>query len=254
VIRFASLGSGSRGNATLIEAGATRILIDCGFTLAEAEQRLARFGIELAALDAIVVTHEHSDHLSGVGRLARRHRVPVWMTHGTYAVWKDREVPHALRFSPHQGFSIGALEIRPYPVPHDAREPCQYVIAAGGRRLGVLSDAGHVTPHMRAVLADCDALLLECNHDPVMLRDGPYPASLKARVGGDSGHLSNPQAAGLMRGYAHERLQHLVLTHLSEKNNTPALARTAIVDALGMDAPWIVCADQDEGMAWREIA
>lgn len=254
MIRFASLGSGSRGNATLVEAGGTRILIDCGFTLAEAEQRLARLGIEPAALDAILVTHEHSDHLSGVGRLARRYRIPVWMTHGTYAVWKDREVPHALRFSPHLGFSIGALEIRPYPVPHDAREPCQYVVAAAGRQLGVLSDAGHVTAHMRAVLAGCDALLLECNHDPQMLCGGPYPPSLKARVGGDAGHLSNPQAAGLMRGYARERLQHLVLTHLSEKNNTPALARAAIVEALDADADWIVCADQDEGLAWREIA
>lgn len=252
-MRFAMLGSGSKGNATLVEAGGTRILIDCGFTLADTEQRLLRLGVEPATLDAILVTHEHSDHLSGVGRLARRHRIPVWMTHGSYAAWKDREVPHSLRFSPHQSFRIGALGIEPYPVPHDAREPCQYVIRAGDLRLGVLSDAGHVTPHMRDVLADCDGLLLECNHDPEMLRDGPYPPTLKLRVGSARGHLSNQQAAGLLRGYAASRLQHLVLTHLSETNNTPELARGTVVEALQDDPPWLVCADQDDGLAWREL-
>lgn len=253
-MRFAMLGSGSKGNGTLVEANGTRILIDCGFTLGDAEQRLQRLGVDAAALDAILVTHEHGDHLSGVARLARRYRIPVWMTHGSYAAWKDRNVPHCLRFSPHQGFRIGALEIQPYPVPHDAREPCQYVLGAGGLRLGVLSDAGHVTPHMRAVLADCDALLLECNHDPDMLRDGPYPPSLKLRVGSSSGHLSNAQAAGLLRGYAATRLQHLVLTHLSETNNTPALARSVVAEALEDDPSWLVCAEQDAGLDWRELA
>lgn len=253
MIRFAMLGSGSRGNATLIESAGTRILIDCGFTLADTEQRLARLGVEPQALDAILVTHEHGDHLNGVGRLARRHRVPVWMTHGSYAAWRDREVPHSLRFSPHQSFRIGAIGIEPYPVPHDASEPCQYVFRAGGCKLGVLSDAGHLTPHMRTVLAACDALLLECNHDPQMLADGPYPPSLKQRVGGSRGHLSNRQAAALLRGYAVERLQHLVLTHLSETNNTPELALAAIAEALdGRPCP-AVCADQDDGLAWREL-
>lgn len=252
-MRFAMLGSGSRGNATVIEANGTRVLVDCGFTLGETEQRLQRLGIDPASLDAILVTHEHGDHLGGVGRLARRHRVPVWMTHGSYAVWKDREVPHSLRFSPHQSFRIGALEIQPYPVPHDAREPCQYVIVADGRRLGILSDAGHITPHMRAMLADCDALMLECNHDPQMLSVGPYPEALKRRVGGTLGHLSNAQAAGLLQGYAVDRLQHLVLTHLSETNNCPDLARRLIVEAVGRDASWIVCAEQEAGLGWREV-
>jgi len=252
-MRFAMLGSGSKGNATLVESGGTRVLIDCGFTLAETESRLARLGIEAASLDAILVTHEHGDHLSGVGRLARKHRVPVWMTHGTYAVWKDAQVPHCLRFSPHQPFRIGALEVQPYPVPHDAREPCQYRIGAAGLSLGILSDLGHVTAHVREVLRDCDALLLECNHDPEMLRDGPYPDALKRRVGGDQGHLSNQQAAQLLGPAARDRLQHLVLTHLSEANNTPALARAAVVAALGREVPWLTCADQADGLAWREL-
>jgi phosphoribosyl 1,2-cyclic phosphodiesterase len=252
-MRFSMLGSGSKGNATLIEAGGTRVLVDCGFNLAETHQRLLRLGVEPQALDASLVTHEHGDHLSGVARLARRYRIPVWMTHGSYAAWKDRAVPHALRFSPHQQFSIGALEIQPFPVPHDAREPCQYVIAAGGRRLGILSDAGHVTPHMRTVLADCDALMLECNHDPQMLSDGPYPDPLKRRVGGSLGHLSNAQAAGLLSGCEITRLQHLVLTHLSETNNCPQLARRVVVESLGTDAEWIVCAQQNAGLDWREV-
>ncbi len=252
-MRFAMLGSGSKGNATLVEVNGTRVLIDCGFALGETEQRLARLGVEPGAIDAILVTHEHGDHLSGVGKLARRHRIPVWMTHGTFAVWKDPDVPHSLRFSPHQSFDIGAIHVEPYPVPHDAREPCQYVLSAGGLRLGVLSDAGHITPHMREVLSDCDGLMLECNHDAVMLQNGPYPDMLKRRVGGHVGHLSNAQAAGLMRGYAFERLQHLVLTHLSESNNTPELARQAIVEALGEDAERIVCAQQSQGLDWREL-
>ncbi|HEY1077944.1 MAG TPA: MBL fold metallo-hydrolase [Fontimonas sp.] len=247
------LGSGSKGNATLIEAGGTRILIDCGFPLAETELRLQRLGVEAGSIDAILVTHEHGDHLSGVGKLARRHRIPVWMTHGSYAAWKDSDVPHSLRFSPHQAFEIGAIRVEPYPVPHDAREPCQYVLSAAGLRLGILSDAGHITPHMRAVLADCDGLMLECNHDPALLQAGPYPDMLKRRVGGQVGHLSNAQAAGLMRGYAFDRLQHLVLTHLSESNNTPQLARQAIVEALERESERIVCARQSEGLEWREL-
>lgn len=253
MLRFAMLGSGSKGNATLIEHGDTRILIDCGFNLRETEQRLLRFGIEAASIAGILVTHEHGDHLSGVGRLARRHRIPVWMTYGTHRVWDDAKVPHLIRFSPHQRFEIGSLAIEPYPVPHDAQEPCQYVIGAGARRIGILSDAGHISPHMRAVLADCDALMLECNHDVQLLRDGPYPESLKRRVGGDRGHLSNHQAAALMRGYAAQRLQHLVLTHLSDTNNRPELAREAIVAALGDEHGGLRCADQDDGLAWCEV-
>lgn len=254
MIRFASLGSGSKGNATLIECAGTRVLIDCGFNTKDAVARLQRLGIEPDSIDAILVTHEHSDHLGGVGRYARRYGTPVWITHGTWAAWRDPLVPQLQRFSPHEGLRIGALEIQPYPVPHDAREPCQYVVGDGRRRLGILSDAGQVTAHMRAVLTDCDALMLECNHDAQMLADGPYPASLKRRVGGGLGHLSNAQSAALLAAIGPGRLQHLVLTHLSEINNTPALARAAVVAALQCDADWIVCAAQDEGLGWRELA
>lgn len=254
MIRFAILGSGSKGNATLVECAGTRVLIDCGFNTRDAEARLRRLGVEPESLDAILVTHEHSDHLGGVARYARKYGTPVWITHGTCTAWDDPQVPQIRRFSPHDRFRIGAIDVQPYPVPHDAREPCQYVLGDGVRRLGVLSDAGHVTAHMHALLADCDALSLECNHDPQMLADGPYPAALKRRVGGGLGHLSNGQAAGLLAAVDAARLQHLVLTHLSEVNNTPALARATAVAALERDEDWIVCAGQQDGLDWRELA
>lgn len=252
-LRFASLGSGSKGNATLIEYQGTRVLVDCGFNVRDTESRLRRLGLELQALDAILVTHEHSDHLGGVARLARRCRAPVYMTHGTFSVWNDPDVPAVVRFAPHQDFRIGALEIRPYPVPHDAREPCQYVMVGGGLSLGILSDAGHVTPYMRAMLAECDGLMLECNHDPLMLQHGPYPPSLKYRVGGDRGHLSNQQAADLLTSVDLSRLQHLVLTHLSETNNTPEHALTAVSAMLAGSGRTAVCAEQRGGLDWREL-
>jgi len=253
VIRFASLGSGSKGNATLIESGQTRILIDCGFFLRDVEERLERFGIEPESLNAILVTHEHHDHIGGVSRLARKHRVPVWMTSGTFAAWDDPFVADVHRFNPHEVFTVGRLTVEPFPVPHDAREPCHYVVGDGAGRLGVISDAGSVTPHMRERLSGCDALMLEFNHDVRMLLGGPYAPSLKTRVGGPFGHLSNAQSASLLSAIDCTRLQWLVLTHLSEVNNTPELARAAACEALHRDEPWMLCAHQEQGLAWREI-
>jgi phosphoribosyl 1,2-cyclic phosphodiesterase len=253
VIRFTMLGSGSKGNGTLVECGPTRVLVDCGFFLKEAEARMQRVGVEPGSLSAILVTHEHNDHLGGVARFARKHHVPVWMTHGTFAAWDDPVVPRVHRFAPHEPFAIGELTVQPFPVPHDAREPCHYVFGDGTRRVGILSDAGHVTAHMRTTLSGLDALLLEFNHDLHMLAVGPYTPSLKARVGGVVGHLSNLQAAALLAALDRSRLQHLVLTHLSEVNNTPALARAAAIEAAGVDAPWIECAHQYHGIGWREV-
>jgi phosphoribosyl 1,2-cyclic phosphodiesterase len=254
VIRFASLGSGSKGNATLIQANTTCVMLDCGFYLRDVESRLERLAIEPASLSGIVVSHEHNDHIGGVARFARKHGVPVWMTPGTFAAWDDPFVPNVHRFNPHDPFRIGDIEVQPFPVPHDAREPCHYVFAGGDRRLGVVSDAGFFTPHMRGHLSGCDALMLEFNHDVRMLLTGPYSPSLKSRVGGPMGHLSNAQSADLLRQIDCTRLQHLVLTHLSEINNTPQLARLAACEALARDEAWLVCADQADGLAWREIA
>jgi phosphoribosyl 1,2-cyclic phosphodiesterase len=253
MMRFAYLGSGSKGNAALISAGATTILLDCGLGLREAQARLLRLGLEPEDLDAIVVTHEHGDHIAGVGPLATRYDLPVWLTAGSLAGWKDPPRHLCHRMNPHDPFSIGDLHIRPYPVPHDAREPCQHVFSDGAFRIGVLTDAGSVTPHMRRVLSGCDALLMEFNHDVEMLMRGPYAPPLKRRVLGDRGHLSNVQAADLLGSLDCSRLKHLVLTHISETNNTPEHALRAAAEALDCEADWIACAHQQDGLAWREL-
>lgn len=252
-MRFAALGSGSRGNATLVEAGGTRILVDCGFSLREADARADVLGFDLANLDAILVTHEHSDHIDGVARVAGEYGVPVYATRGTVGDDEDLRGCDWKAISPHDTFGIGQITVQPFPVPHDAREPCQFVFGHGGVRLGVMSDVGRITSHVVQVLSGCDALMLEFNHDAMRLANGPYPPSLKRRVGGDWGHLSNAQAAGLLRLMDRSRLRHLVLTHLSEKNNSPEIARSVACEALQDDPDWCVCADQESGFGWREL-
>ncbi len=254
-MRFAYLGSGSKGNAALIAQDDTLVMLDCGLTLPEVERRMQAFGTAAAALTAIVVTHEHADHMSGVSKLAQEYALPVWMTRGTHAVWHGRKPADVRLINSHAPFRIGALTLTPYPVPHDAREPCQYVFSnASGLRLGVLSDAGRVTPHMQQTLSGCNALLLEFNHDLQMLTEGPYTARLKKRVGGPYGHLSNEQAAALLASLDRSALQRLVIAHISQINNTPALARAAAVRGLGHDPDWLEVAHQDQGLAWREVA
>lgn len=251
-MRFASLGSGSRGNATLVEQGSTLLLIDCGFSLRETERRLLRAGRDPAKISAVLVTHEHGDHISGVDLFARRYGAPVWLTAGTRTAC-SAEIAGSKVFNSHTPFTIGDLEITPFPVPHDAREPTQFVFSNGAHRLGLLTDAGALTPHIEQQLTACDALLLECNHDRTMLANGIYPPVLKARVGGDFGHLSNMQAAALLQRIDCSRLQHIVAAHLSDKNNTPQLAAAALATALDCSHDWIGIARQDEGLEWREL-
>ncbi len=252
-LRFASLGSGSRGNCALVETGDTCLMIDCGFSVKQTERRLARLGRRPSDLDAILVTHEHGDHVGGVERFARRHRIDVWMTPGTHVAvghWSGVEVRH---IDCHETFRLGAIDVRPFPVPHDAREPCQFTFGDGVRRLGVLTDVGTVTPHIRRSLADCDALVLEANHDSDLLAESAYPPSVRARVGGRLGHLNNLQAAELLAGLDHERLQWVAAVHLSERNNTPELALEALNGAVGRVQVPIEAACQDEGLAWRGV-
>jgi len=253
-MRFASLGSGSRGNATLVEADATLVMIDCGFSCRETERRLSQLGRSPSDLSAILVTHEHGDHVRGVPPLARKYDLPVWMTRGTRRMLRDDKLPCVHHFDGHSGFSIGALKVHPFTVPHDACEPCQFAFEHEQLRLGVLTDTGKMTPHILECLHGCDALLLECNHDVDMLADGPYPDTLKARVGGSQGHLSNAQAGTLLSQLDTSRLQHLVAAHLSDKNNRPALAQAAQAGVLACAPDWIGIADQDEGLDWRAIA
>jgi len=254
-MRFASLGSGSEGNALVVQAGQTCVLMDCGFTLAETGARLARLGLAAEHLSGIVVTHEHGDHIAGVMRLARKHSIPVWLTHGTLrAQFKSiGDRPKLTEIDSHSPFVIGELQMQPYAVPHDAAEPVQYVFSDGARRLGVLTDTGCSTPHIEATLSGCDALVLECNHDAALLANSDYPLSLKQRVGGRFGHLNNADAAALLARLDYSRLQHIVAAHLSRKNNTPELAVYALSTALNCNPEWVAVAKQDEGLAWREI-
>ena len=254
-MRFASLGSGSEGNGLVVEASGSRLMIDCGFGVRDAGRRLGRLGLAPSDLHAIVVTHEHSDHVGGVAALAAKHAIPVWLTFGTLAVVGERfaGLDRVYGFDSHETFSVGALEVRPFPVPHDAREPVQFVVGDGAARLGVVTDLGTSTPAVERALSGLDALVLECNHDAAMLADGSYPANLKARISGRYGHLANEASAELLAAIDGSRLRHVVAAHLSKQNNTPSPARAALAGALGCGDDWIGVADQDIGFDWREI-
>jgi len=254
-MRFACLGSGSEGNALVVEVGASRVLLDCGFSIKETVTRLARLGLNPTDLNGIVVTHEHSDHIGGVTRFANKFNLPVWLTHGSLAYLSNLDqMPLDTRvIDSHAGFAVGDLYIEPFPVPHDAREPIQFVFGDGQHRLGVLTDTGMITPHIEQMLSGCNALVLECNHDASMLANGPYPISLKQRVSGRFGHLDNHAAAELLRSIDTQQLTHLVAAHLSQKNNSPELARAALAKALNCAEDWIGIADQAVGFEWRSI-
>jgi phosphoribosyl 1,2-cyclic phosphodiesterase len=253
-LRFASLGSGSSGNGLVVESGTTRVLLDCGFTLSGTAERLGRAGLSPGDLAAVIVTHEHSDHLGGVARFAKRHAIPVHLTRGT-ALSLPVDFPASLvRFvDPHVPFGVGDLLLDPFPVPHDAREPAQYVFSDGAVRLAVITDLGMSTAHVEEKLSGSDALVIECNHDAGMLEAGSYPRALKDRIGGRFGHLANAQAADIVARIDCRHLKHIVAAHLSRENNLPALAVTALAGALGCEPGWIGIADQDAGFAWREI-
>ncbi|MES2823935.1 MAG: MBL fold metallo-hydrolase [Pseudomonadota bacterium] len=251
-LRFASLGSGSRGNSTLVEWGEGALLIDCGFSVKETELRLLRLGKAASELIAILVTHEHSDHIKGVAALARRYKIPVYITPGTYHSRDMGELPVLNLIHAYTPFVLNGLKVIPVAVPHDAREPAQFVFEYAGLRLGILTDLGSITPHVEASYQACDALVLEANHDPFMLASGSYPPSLKQRVGGQWGHLSNQQAAGFLQRLNTQQLQHLVVAHISQKNNSLALARAALAPVT-RDVKQVTYACQEQGFDWLAV-
>lgn len=259
MIRFRSLGSGSTGNATLVEGRGgittTRVLLDCGFSLRELETRLLRVGWVAQDLDAVFITHEHGDHVGCALTLARRHGVPLWMSRGTWRAIGEPDLPGMLHFARDGGrIAVGDLELQPFTVPHDAAEPLQIRFSDGAVRLGVLTDTGCATEHLLAHLQDCHALLLECNHDAELLARSRYPESLKARIGGRLGHLSNDTAARILRACLHGGLNHVVAAHLSEQNNRPDLALAALLQASSGFAPRLSVADPQHGFDWIDVA
>jgi phosphoribosyl 1,2-cyclic phosphodiesterase len=258
-MRFCSLGSGSGGNSTLVEASqgitTTRVLIDAGFSERELSRRLARAGCTPADVDAIFITHEHGDHVGCSLAFARRHRIPLITSRGTWRAVGREEFDVGLLHLARGGEAIplGDMELQPFAVPHDANEPLQLTLSDGLVRLGIVTDLGSAPADVAAALAGCRALLLECNHDEGMLRAGPYAPMLKRRILGSHGHLSNAAAADLLQRCRHTGLASVVAAHLSERNNTPALAQAALVQALGDAESDIRVAHPSLGIDWLAL-
>jgi phosphoribosyl 1,2-cyclic phosphodiesterase len=258
VLRACSLGSGSSGNALVVEAtdgsAVTRVLVDNGFNLRQLGRRLERADLCLHDVDAILVTHEHSDHVGGVARAARKAGLPVFCSEGTARAARLRELGvEWCELVSGVRLELGPLVIDPYEVPHDAADPLQFVFGDGNRWLGLLTDAGEPTPVIVAALRRVDALVLECNHDEHMLRTGPYAPFLKARIAGSRGHLSNAQAAALLGQLDCTRLRWVAAAHLSAQNNSRQLACEALATALGCGSHEVAVADQESGLDWRAV-
>ena len=260
MLRFASLASGSRGNCLVAEArdaaASTRVLIDCGLNLRDAERRLARAGLEPGDIDGILVTHEHGDHAGCVFDFAAAHNVVVFLTYGTLrALRAEGKLHDGIRTQLVRGeqkFAVGAMEVSPFTVPHDAAEPVQYVVSDGAAKLGMLTDIGISTRHVEQMLSGLDALVLECNYDRDMLWNGGYPRWLKERIAGPFGHLDNQHAARLLAALDRSRLKHIIGAHLSQQNNKPHIARAALAAVLNCEENWVGLATQDDGFDWRE--
>ena len=233
------------------------MLVDCGLNLRDTEKRLARLGLAPADLAGILITHEHGDHAGCAFDFAAAHRVPIYLTYGTLvalqAEGKVLEGVKKIVISSAEKIGIGEIEVAPFTVPHDAREPVQFVLSDGAARLGVLTDIGVSTPHVEMTLSGLDALVLECNYDYDMLWAGPYPKWLKERIAGPFGHLDNRESERLLGALDRSKLKHVIGAHLSQHNNTPALARACLARALGCEESWVGVATQSEGFDWRSL-
>ncbi|MFK7997701.1 MAG: MBL fold metallo-hydrolase [Granulosicoccus sp.] len=254
MIRVAALGSGSSGNSLLVQSGKTTLLVDCGFTMKEAIARMYTLGITPSDLDAVLISHEHGDHVKGVGPLSRKFGLPVWCTHGTYHKARDNRFPSVRLFHAHEPFTIGDISVDPFPTPHDAAESCQFVFEACSARFANVTDLGTCTAHVREKLKGVHGLVVECNYDLDMLANGPYPPSLQARIRSDYGHLGNEQAASLLRHLDHAELQCILLGHLSEQNNSDAVALNTIQEHLHERPERVTVLAQHCASSWFDIS
>ncbi len=225
-MQFSVLGSGSRGNCVLVEAGDTSILIDAGFSGKETQKRLLRLGKTLEDLDAIFVTHEHNDHINGVGVLSRRCHLPVFANNATLVGGEKKigKLFEVCEFETGEKIFFKDMEIKSFRISHDTNDPVGYVVSNSEKSIGYCTDTGKVSHLIEQRLKGCNGLILEFNHDLAMLQNGPYPLPLQQRVRSSYGHLSNPDAAVFLQQILHEELKHVVLAHLSDTNNLPELA------------------------------
>ncbi|MBV9879120.1 MAG: MBL fold metallo-hydrolase [Gemmatirosa sp.] len=234
-MRLWTLGSGSKGNAVLIESGDTRVLVDAGFSARRLAERLDRIGVAPQSIQALLLTHEHADHVSAVATAVKRWRWPVHATAGTIRGAGEllgTATVHVV--APGTAFAIGGLRVEPFRTSHDAQEPVGFVATSSrcGTRAAVVTDLGRATDEVRAAVQRVDVLVIESNHDEGLLESGPYPWHLKRRVAGSHGHLSNRAAGDLTTGCLHAGLQQIVLAHLSETNNSPAVAHGSMQSVL----------------------
>ena len=252
-MRTARPGGGSKGHATLVDTGETLLLIDCGLPRRDVEERLQSRGVSGQNIDAILVTHEHGDHCRGVVPLAKAYDLPVFLTAGTAGSRKLEGLQSGVVIRPGDQFAVGDVDIAAEPVPHDAREPVQFCLTHNDLKLGVLTDLGSITPHVVQAFSGCDALVLEFNHDPQMLADGPYPYAVKKRVGGDFGHLTNAQARQFLDYADTARLKVLFVAHVSQQNNAPELADAALSGWSDLASCQVIHATQETGFEWCEL-
>ena len=240
------LASGSKGNAIYISDGATAILVDAGLSGIEIKRRLKSRGLSPKDLDAILVTHEHSDHIQAVGVLSRQFKLPVYLNR---KIEKKAPIVHSVHqirtFQCGSSFQINKLTVHPFATSHDASEPVGFTFGQNGKRIGLATDLGTITPMIEANLKHCDLLIIEANHDADMLVNGPYPWPLKQRIQSRIGHLSNEQSKNLLMALQHRRLEHVILAHLSETNNTPQKVLDEVSKALTLCKPRLTIASQN---------
>jgi phosphoribosyl 1,2-cyclic phosphodiesterase len=262
-MRVCCLGSGSSGNAVLVEADdgqrRTRVLVDAGFSARELEGRLDQAGVAPPDLDAILITHDHGDHTRGMGVFARRHGTTVHLTERTFAACREqfRGSERTRTYTAARPFQVGGLRVEPFMTAHDAADPVAVALVdvATGSRVGIATDLGRPTAGVRHALSGCDFLVLEANHDEVMLRVGPYPRSVQARIASSHGHLSNQAAARFATELLHPRLAGVLLAHVSAECNDPALARDVVGSALTRAGwrGWLDVARQEAPGPWLDV-
>ena len=250
MLRVASVGSGSKGNATLVASEETTLLIDCGFPAREMLSRLDLLNVDISDINAILVTHEHSDHVGGVVAVSKAAGAPIYATHGTMKSGKLDGARSIVEIESDSEFAIGDIEVSAVTVPHDAKEPVQYVFKHAAQRVGILTDLGMVSPHVLRAYEGCGLLLLEFNHDLTMLRRGPYPAALKRRVSGDFGHLNNDQALGMLEAMGESLPGTIIAAHISEQNNSVDAVASLLSPLVQRTEINVIYATQSQGFDW----